>query len=85
MRTTFDLPDGLFKKLKVKASLSGITMRQLVLQIIERGLAAEGTPVSPKGRGEPPVIIPARGIRIPALSSAEMARLEDDEDEAKHA
>jgi hypothetical protein len=35
MRTTIDLPENLYRTLKARAGLSGITMRQLVQQLIE--------------------------------------------------
>src|SRR5579883_2572631 len=40
---------------------------------------------SGKRFGPPPVIIPPRGEPIEALSRRELARLEEEEDEAKHA
>jgi len=84
MRTTFDLPDGLYKALKVRAGLRGVTMRELVLQLIERGLQT-GTEGKLSGKRQPPpVIIPPRGTTIRALSVDEIARIEEEEDEAKH-
>ena len=85
MRTTIDLPETLYRTLKVRAGLSGITMRQLVQQLIEKGLRS---PRAESGEGRhvpPPVIIPPRGVRIPALSREEIRRIEEEEDEAKHA
>jgi len=38
MRTTLELPDLLFKHLKTRAAMEGSTLRDLVVQLVERGL-----------------------------------------------
>ena len=38
MKTTIDMPDALYKRLKVHAAQSGVTIRHLVLQGIQREL-----------------------------------------------
>lgn len=38
MRTTLDLPDELMRHLKARAALEGRSLRDLVLQLVERGL-----------------------------------------------
>jgi hypothetical protein len=84
MRTTIDIPDGLYRTLKARAALSGVTMRDLIRRLIEQGLKQPAPVDLPDGRHEaPPVIVPARGVPIPALSSAELRRLEEAEDEFK--
>lgn len=87
MRTTIDLPDDLYRTLKARAALNGMSLRELVQRLIEQGLKFPAPARRPEsGRREPPpVIIPPRGVPIPALSQAELARLEEEEDEAKHA
>lgn len=40
MRTTLELPDSLFKHLKTRAAIEGSTLRDLVVQLVERGLQA---------------------------------------------
>lgn len=40
MRTTLELPDILFKHLKTRAAMEGSTLRDLVVQLVERGLQA---------------------------------------------
>ncbi|MGD0223930.1 MAG: hypothetical protein ABSF71_16495 [Terriglobia bacterium] len=85
MRTTIDLPENLYRTLKARAGLSGITLRQLVQQLIEQGLRSPRVEASEGRHGPPPVIIPPRGVRIPALSAEEIRRIEEEEDEAKHA
>ncbi len=87
MRTTIDLPDELYRALKARAALSGVTMRDLIRRLVEHGLRQAGMPGdSARGRREPPpVIIPPRNVPIPAIPRAELLRLEEEEDAAKHA
>lgn len=85
MRTTVDLSDDLYRTLKARAGMSGVTLRQLVQQLIEQGLRAPRSEARALKRPPPPVIIPPRGVPIPALSSEEIQRREEAEDEAKHA
>lgn len=40
MRTTLDLPDETFRQLKAQAALRGLKLKELVAQLIQRGLAA---------------------------------------------
>ena len=85
MRTTIDLPDDLYRILKVRAGMNGVTLRALVQHLLEQGLRSPRSDPSPERRAPPPVIIPPRGVPIPALSRAEIRRIEEEEDEAKHA
>jgi hypothetical protein len=86
MRTTVDLPDDLYRTLKARAGLSGVTLRELVQRLIEQGLRSSTREVDSRKRHDPPpVIIPPRGVAIPALPRAEVTRMEEEEDKAKHA
>lgn len=86
MRTTIDLPDELLRTLKARAALGGLTLREVILRLIEQGLQATAfKPVAGQTRkAPPPVIIPPRGVPIRALSHDEVRRLEEGEDEARH-
>jgi hypothetical protein len=85
MRTTIDLPDELYRTLKARACLTGVTLRQLIQRLIEQSLRSSAPSTPHAQRHAPPLIIPARGVPIPALSRADLARLEEEEDEVKHA
>jgi len=87
MRTTIDLPDELCRALKLRATLNATTLRRLARQLLEQGLRrSDGGFTGPRGRREPPpVIAPLVGVPIPALTRAELRRLDDEEDEAAHA
>jgi len=39
MRTTIDLPDTLFKKMKAMAALKGMKMKEYVTDVLEKALA----------------------------------------------
>jgi hypothetical protein len=86
MRTTIELPDDLHRALKARAGLSGVTLRQLVQRLIEQGLrSSTGLEDAATRHDPPPVIIPPRGVPIPALGRGELKRMEEEEDEGKHA
>jgi plasmid stability protein len=85
MRTTIDLPDDLYRTLKVRAGMSGLSLKQLVQQLIEQGMRSPRAKPSEGRHAPPPVIISPRGVAIPALSGEEIRRIEEEEDEAKHA
>jgi hypothetical protein len=86
MRTTINFPEDLYRTLKARAGLSGVSLSDLVRRLIEQGLrSSSGDSAPSKQFGPPPVIIPARGKRIPAVSRAKIRHMEEEEDEAKHA
>lgn len=87
MRTTIDLPDDLYRALKARAALSGVTMRDLVRRLVEQGLRQPiGAIEAPAVRRDPPpVIIPPHKVPIPAISLSRLRRFEEEEDEAGHA
>jgi hypothetical protein len=87
MRTTIDLPDELYRALKVRAVLRSTTLRELTRELLEQGLRQPDTAAPPpQGRREPPpVIAPLVGVPIPALTRAELRRLDEEVDEEVHA
>ena len=46
MRTSIDFPDSLFRHLKAQAALQGMSLKDLVLGLIEKGLQAPQLPLS---------------------------------------
>lgn len=83
MRTTLDIPDETFRLLKAKAALSGLKLKELVTQLIQRGLA-DGEPVTESAR--PAESIPVAIQRVPgsplkpALTNAQLYAILDDEE-----
>jgi plasmid stability protein len=78
VRTTIDLPDELYRTLKTRAAIRGVTMRELVRQLVEQGLAGSGSSLVATGRQEEqlPVAIPAGSSPIRVLSDEEIAEIE---------
>lgn len=84
MRTTIDLPDDLYRTLKARSALSGVSLRELIQSLIEQGLRSSPPLSKTGGREPPPVIIPPRGVPIAAVSRDEIRRIEEAEDEKKN-
>lgn len=57
MRTSLDFPDPLFKHLKTRAALEGRTLRDLVIELVERGLTTEDAVDSQKRQQARPLIV----------------------------
>ena len=60
MRTTIDLPDGLYREAKTRAVKQGITLKELVVGLIQTGLrGGSAAELSQSGtrRASPPVAI----------------------------
>lgn len=85
MRTTIDLPDDLYRQLKARAALGGLKVRELITRYLEQGLRTLPEQPAPRTRSEPPVAVPATGVPIPALSRAELARIDEEEERARRA
>jgi hypothetical protein len=81
MRTTVVLPDDLYRRLKSRAALRGMKVRELMTSYIERGLLEIPERGAP-GRSDPPVIVPPSGVPIPALSRDELALIDEEEERA---
>ncbi|MEK0432376.1 MAG: hypothetical protein RL700_583 [Pseudomonadota bacterium] len=88
MRTTLDLPDPLFKHLKTRAALEGRTLRELVIELVEKGLTARNT-VNMQQRFQARPVVGASATMPPsaeALTNAKLFELinRDDDERAKH-
>jgi hypothetical protein len=53
MRTTIDIPDPVYRQLKATAALRGCSVREIILRVVERELAAAAPK---KGRIKLPLI-----------------------------
>jgi hypothetical protein len=42
MRTTLDLPDSVFRQLKARAALEGLTLKDLIARYVANGLRSAG-------------------------------------------
>lgn len=79
MRTTFDLPDELMRHLKARAALEGRSLRDLVLELVERGLKAPPVSAGPALAGLPTVRL-GHPLALPtkALNHADLSALADE-------
>lgn len=89
MRTTIDLPDDLLRRVKARAALDGLKLKDLIARYVEQGLRqappvtdSNGRPPPPQPRTDPPMF-PPTGHAIPALTNAEIEEILMSED-AEH-
>lgn len=70
MRTTLDFPSELFVHLKTRAAIDGVTLRETVIGLLERGLAAADTAAPPASQPKkyypPPSLPEGYTLDIPA-------------------
>jgi hypothetical protein len=79
LRTTIDLPEPLFRSLKLLTLQKGVSLKTFITQALEAALqapAGEGT------RMEKPPITRGKGV-IPILTKQTLAELLETEDETK--
>ena len=79
MRTTIDLPEPLFKSLKLLTLQKGVSLKTFITQALEAALQA---PAAAGTRMDKPPITRSKGV-IPALSKQSLAELLETEDDAK--
>jgi hypothetical protein len=72
MRTTLDLPDPTFRRLKAEASIRGLKLKEMVCLFIEAGLASNAprNRMKVRRRSPLPVARKATGTLHSALSNA---------------
>ena len=77
MRTTFDLPDELMRHLKARAAMEGRSLRDLALDLIERGLRAPAPSARAAAAAPLPTVRLGRPMRLPkaGLSNAALNEL----------
>lgn len=71
MRTTVDLPDPIFRRMKAKAALEGASVKEFVQRAVERELAQPPVPKKTR-RIKVPIIRERTGYAIPLLSREEV-------------
>jgi hypothetical protein len=78
MRTSLDFPDPMFRHLKARAAMEGLSLRDLVLGLIERGMGVQAAPAGV-------VDLPSVSLGAPMLlqnrqlSNADLYALLDDQ------
>jgi hypothetical protein len=61
MKTTLDLPDPLMRRVKIRAATEGRKLKELISELLEKGLTAPPAASLPEG-GSPYVIDPKSGF-----------------------
>ncbi|MGB4115252.1 MAG: hypothetical protein WBK51_01755 [Polaromonas sp.] len=86
MRTTFDLPDSLFRMLKARAAMDGSSLKDLLIDFIQRGLNDSAAASKPGQIRSPlPVLVSgAMGLtHMQMTSNAELYKLMYEQEDAK--
>jgi plasmid stability protein len=78
MRTTLDLPDPLFKHLKTRAAQEGRTLRDLVVELVEKGLSARDL-VDAQQRFQARPLIKGTASQLTSADLSDILSEEDDE------
>ena len=78
MRTTMDLPDGLFRKVKAISSLRGVSLKKFITMAIEHEVEANTLNLDTSRISLP--IIPSKNPGSVSLSSERIAELLEWED-----
>lgn len=87
MRTSLDLPDPLFKHLKARAALEGRTLRELVIELVEKGLNARDFSDPQQRWSARPLVVSDTPLPVPLrqLNNADLETLaNEDGDEQAH-
>lgn len=80
MRTTIEMPDTLYQRVKILAAQRHTIFKRLVTDALESALLDE--PPTQKRMTNPPIRL-GEGVQIPTLSNSEIAELVDEEDIVK--
>ena len=65
MRTSLELPDSLFARLKARAATEGVPMKQLLQRYVEEGLIASATAQGSSRSVEALPTLPPKPLAIP--------------------
>ena len=78
MRTTIDLSDGLYKKIKVTAALNGLSLKEFITRAVEHELESSGPEL--EGRRVRLPLIPSENPGSLVLSADDIAAVLERED-----
>lgn len=84
MRITIDLPEALYRHIKVRAALEGVPVRALVGILLQRGLAVADTPVrGASARSAPPTVEVTEPFPLSAPCNAALFELLEEPDASR--
>ena len=82
MKTTIELPEDLAAQAAEQARAAGLSFEEWIVHLVMSSVAARVPAHEPRrGRRSPlPVIVPARGVKLPMLTNAAIDALFEAED-----
>ena len=82
MRTTIDLPDELFREIKIRAASDGVKLKELITLYLEQGLNGASSPATTLGspRSKLPVVRLKTKQALPDLTNADLFEILQSED-----
>jgi hypothetical protein len=81
MRTTIDLPDDLYRRVKARAAMEGLKLKDLIAEYVVQGLDPKPAPPPVKRHhSQLPVMPHPRGTTQRAFTNAELQEMFDAED-----
>jgi hypothetical protein len=78
MRSTLDIPDSLFRHLKARAAMEGTTLRDLVVELIEKGMQVPAMTDSPAAQLPSIKLGQSMALNASQLSNAKLSRYLDE-------
>jgi hypothetical protein len=79
MKTTLEIPDALFKRVKARAAMKGLKLKDVVASALNSYLTQPET-TRQEGRCPFPLVRGKGGPLLKKMSNATIARLEEEED-----
>lgn len=67
MRTTLDLPDPLFRQLKSRAALEGVSLKDLMARLLTAGMRSADASADRVSEGPAPAVVAPRQPFVSAL------------------
>ena len=80
MRTTLDIPDDLFRRVKATASLNGTSLRDFFTKAVEREVILQGHQIKTQGRRIILPLVPSNQPGTNKLSGERLGKLLEAED-----
>ena len=85
MRTTIDLPDELFRQIKIRAARDGVKLKELITRYLEQGLNGASTvsTTTKTQRSKLPVVRLKTNKRLLAFTNADLFEMLQGEDQGR--
>jgi len=81
MKTTLDLPDELFRRVKAEAARQGTSLKELLIQYVENGVRESGQSKAVSRRRSRLPLIKRRGNSVIGNVTSKLQAKQEEEDE----